>query len=150
MRPVSLEKFEKPSEKVPENVCFHAHWATRSQLVTRGIEDLILSELPPHCWRKLVYCRPADIGNVDDQTGLPLGVALVHTHQGLALGLYGLTSPTPPRVALRGPLGSNIAVDDQRAEVTLTWPWWSLEGSRDCARFTTALSSVGVFIVTPQ
>ncbi len=48
-RPVSLEKFEKPSEKVPENVCFCARWATRSQLVTRGIGDLILGELPPRC-----------------------------------------------------------------------------------------------------
>jgi hypothetical protein len=44
--PFLLKKFEKPSEKVPENVCFRARWATRSQLVTRGIGHLILSELP--------------------------------------------------------------------------------------------------------
>jgi hypothetical protein len=96
LRPVSLEKFEKPSEKVPENVCFHARWATRSQLVTRGIRDLILGKLPPRCWRKLAYCRPADIGNADNQTGLPLGVTLARAHQGLAHGVYGLASPTLP------------------------------------------------------
>ena len=43
------QKIEKPSEKVPENVCFHAHWTTRSQLVTRGIGDLILGKLPLRC-----------------------------------------------------------------------------------------------------
>ena len=74
----------------------------------------------------------------------------LRAHQGLARGVYGLASPTPPRVVLRGPWGSNIAVDDWRVAVMLTWPWWSLEGSRDRARFTTALSSVGVFVVTPQ
>ncbi len=73
------------------------------------------------------------MGNADNQTGLPLGTALAHVHQGLAPGAYGLASPTPPRVTLKGPWGSNIAVDDRRAAVTLTWPWWSLEGSRDRA-----------------
>ena len=67
------------------------------------------------------------------------------THQGLARGVYGLASPTPPQVALWGPWGSIIAVDDRRAAVTLTWPWWSLEGSRDRARKTTALSAVGLY-----
>ena len=42
-------KFENPSEKVPENVCFRARWATRSQLVTRGIGDLIIGKLPLCC-----------------------------------------------------------------------------------------------------
>jgi hypothetical protein len=143
-------KFKKPSEKVPENVCFRARWATRSQLVTRGIGDFILGELPPRCLRKLAYCRPADIGNVNDQTRLPLGAALARAHQGLAHGVFGLASPTPPRVALWGPWGSNIAVNDRRVAVTLTWPWWSLEGSRNRAQFTTALSSCRVFVVTPQ
>ena len=123
---------------------------TRSQLVTRGIGDLVLGVLPPHCQRKLAYPRPADIGDANDQTGLPLGAALARVHQGLACGAYRLASPTPPRVALRGPWGSIIAVDDRRAAVTLTWPWWSLEGSCDRAQFTTALSSVGIFVVTPQ
>ena len=45
-QPVSLEIFEKPSEKVPENVCFRVRRATRSQLVTPGIGDLILGKLP--------------------------------------------------------------------------------------------------------
>ncbi len=43
------QKFEKPSEKVLENVCFRARWATHSQLVTRGIGDLILGKLPLRC-----------------------------------------------------------------------------------------------------
>jgi hypothetical protein len=74
----------------------------------------------------------------------------MHAHQGLARGVYGLASPNPPRVALRGPWGSNITVNDRRVAVTLAWPWWSLEGSCDRAQFTTALASVGIFVVTPQ
>ncbi len=123
---------------------------TRSQLVTRGIGDLVLGVLPPHCQRKLAYPRPADIGDANDQTGLPLGAALARVHQGLAHGVYGLASQTPLRVTLRGPWGSNIAINDWRAAVMLTWPWWSLKGSCDRARFTTTLSSVGIFVVTPQ
>ena len=42
------QKFAKPSEKVPDNLCFRARWAIRTQLVTRRIGDLILGELP---WR---------------------------------------------------------------------------------------------------
>jgi hypothetical protein len=130
--------------------CFRTRWATRSQLVTHGIGDLILDELPPRCQCKLAYCRPADIGNANDQTGLPFGAAIACAHQGLARGVYKLASPTLPRVTLWGPWGSNIPVDDWRVVVTLTWPWWSLEGSHDRAWFTTTLSSCRVFVVTPQ
>ncbi len=64
--------------------------------MTRGIRDLILGELPQRCWRKLAYHRPAYIGNADNQTGLSLGTALAHVQQGIALGVCGLASPTPP------------------------------------------------------
>ena len=63
---------------------------------------------------------PTDIGNPDNQTGLPLDAALVRAHQGLACGVYRLVSPTLPRVALWGPWGSNIAVDDRRVAMTIT------------------------------
>ena len=43
------QKFKKPSEKVPENICSCAQRATHSQFNIRGIGDLILGELPPHC-----------------------------------------------------------------------------------------------------
>jgi hypothetical protein len=143
-------KFEKPSVKVPENICFRARWATHSQLVTHGIRDLILGKLPPHCQRKLAYCRPVDIRDDDDQTGLPLGAALARAHQGLARGVYGLVSPTPLRVVLWGPWRPNIAVNAWRVAMTLTWPWWSLEGSRNRACFNTTLSSCRGFVGTPQ
>ena len=71
------QNFEKPSEKVPENICFCAHWATHSQFMTCGIGDLILGKLPPRCQCKLAYHRPADIGNANNQAGLPLGITRV-------------------------------------------------------------------------
>ncbi len=46
--------------------------------------------------------HPADVGKSDGQAGLPFGAALA---RGIALGVYGLARATPPRVALRGPLG---------------------------------------------
>jgi hypothetical protein len=48
--------------------------------------------------------------------------------QEIALGVYGTAVPTLPQVALRGPHGLFIAVDDRRPAIMLTWPWWSLEG----------------------
>jgi hypothetical protein len=42
--------------------------------------------------------------------------------------VYGTAVPTPPQVALWGPCGSFIAVNDRCAAMMLTWPWWSLEG----------------------
>ena len=52
-------------------------------------------------------------------------------HQGITLGVYRLAHATPPQVALQGSLGQYPCVDDQWVVVTLTLPWWSLEGSRD-------------------
>ncbi len=45
--------------------------------------------------------------------------------------MYGLARATLPRVALRGPLGKYPRVDNRRVRIALTWPWWSLKGSRD-------------------
>ncbi len=42
---------------------------------------------------------PADVASADNQTGLPIGLVLVHSHHGLALGVFRVTSPTPPQVA---------------------------------------------------
>ena len=67
---------------------------TRSQFNRRGVGDLIFGVLPLCCYGKLAYHRPADIGNADNQTGLPLGAALACVHQGIARGVSGLASQT--------------------------------------------------------
>jgi hypothetical protein len=53
-----------------------------------------------------------------------------HT-RGIALGVYGLAQATPPLVALRGLLGQYPCVNDQQVRIALSWPCWSLKGSRD-------------------
>ncbi len=68
------------------------------------------------------------MAKADNQTGLASGSLPTQARQEIALGVYGTKVPTPPRVALGGPCGSFIAVDDWRAAMMLTWPWWSLEG----------------------
>jgi hypothetical protein len=68
------------------------------------------------------------VAKADDQTGLACGSSPTWARQEIALGVYGTAVPTPPRVTLRGPCGSFIAVDDWHAVIMLTWPWWSLEG----------------------
>jgi hypothetical protein len=42
------------------------------------------------------------MASADDQTGLPIGLALTRSHHGLALEVFRVTSPTPPQVALQG------------------------------------------------
>ncbi len=115
-------------------------WVTHSHFNIHGVRDLIFGVLPLRCYCKLAYHCPADIDNADDQTGLPLGAALVHVHQGITRGVYRLHCPC----------GSNIVINDWRAAMTLTWPWGSSEGSHDGSCFATTLSSVGIFVVTPQ
>jgi len=103
--------------------------------------------------RKLAQRHPADVGESDGQAGLPFGTALSRAHRDIALGVYRLARATPPRVALRGPLGRFPRVDDQRVLKTLTWPWWSLEGllSQLAPLENGRLRpSVGVFVLTPQ
>jgi len=90
-------------------------------------------------------CQPAVADDVDVQTGLPIGAALARAHHGLALRVFGLAGPTLPQVALRGPRGALDTVDGRRVAMTLTWPWWSLEGSRGGVLLA-ALQTVG----TPQ
>jgi hypothetical protein len=68
------------------------------------------------------------VAKADNQTGLASGSSPTWACQEVALGVYGTAVPIPPRVALWGPHGSFIAVDDRRAAMMLTWPWWSLEG----------------------
>ncbi len=43
------------------------------------------------------------MASADDQTGLPIGSVLVRLHHGLALGVFRVTRPTLPQVALWGP-----------------------------------------------
>ena len=69
------------------------------------------------------------MAKANNQTGLASGSSPTRARQEIALGVYGTAVSTPPRVALRGPRGSFIAVDDRLAAMMLTWPWWSLEGS---------------------
>ncbi len=68
------------------------------------------------------------MAKADNQIGLASGSSPTRACREIALGVYGTTVPTPPQVALRGPRGSFIAVDDRRAAIMLNWPWWSLEG----------------------
>jgi hypothetical protein len=67
------------------------------------------------------------VAGADDQTWLASGSSPMQARQEIALGVHGTAVPTPPQVALWGPRGSFIAVDDRRAAMMLTWPWWSLE-----------------------
>jgi hypothetical protein len=69
------------------------------------------------------------VAKADDQTGLASGSSLTRARQGIALGVFGTTVPTLPRVAFRGPCGSFPTVDDRCVAMMLTWPWWSLKGS---------------------
>ncbi len=66
------------------------------------------------------------MASADNQTGLPIGSALVRSHHGLALRVFRVTSPTLPRAALQGPRKEFFAVDDQRAAIcwlVLGGPW---------------------------
>ncbi len=68
------------------------------------------------------------MAEADDQTGLASGSSPMRARQEIALGVYGTAVPTLPQVALWGPRESFIVVNDWRAAMMLTWPWWSLEG----------------------
>ena len=66
------------------------------------------------------------MASANDQTGLPIGSALTRSHHGLALGVFRVTSPTPPQVALHGPQTDFFAVNDWRAVMrwlVLGGPW---------------------------
>ena len=74
------------------------------------------------------------MAKANDQTGLASGSLPTLARQEIALGVHGTAVPTPPQVALQGPCGSFIAIDDWCAAMMLTWPWWSLEGLLTGAR----------------
>ncbi len=67
------------------------------------------------------------MAEADNQTGLASGSLPMWARQEI-VGVYGTAVPTLPQVTLRGPRGSFIAINDRRAGMMLTWPWWSLEG----------------------
>jgi hypothetical protein len=73
-------------------------------------------------------------------------------HRGIALGVCIIACALSLRVALWGPFGKFSRDNDHAGCKTLTWPWWSLEGrlSRLLPLKMTALSSFGVFVLTPQ
>ncbi len=68
------------------------------------------------------------MAKANDQTGLASGSGLMQAHREIALEVYGLAGPTPPRVAPRGPCGEFPAVNERSVALTLTWSRWSLEG----------------------
>ncbi len=72
--------------------------------------------------------------------------------QELACGVYGTPVPTPQQVALWGPWWPFPAVNDQCVLMTLTWPWWSLEGmlAGACRIDPSLKKEVLVFVVTPK
>ncbi len=92
------------------------------------------------------------MAKADDQTGLVFGSLPMWACQEIALGVYGTAVPTPPQVALWGPNGSFIAVNDWHAAMMPTWPWWSLEGllAGTCRIGHSPKKEVLVFIVTPK
>ncbi len=92
------------------------------------------------------------MAKADDQTGLASGSLPVRARQEITLGVYGTAVPTPPRVALWGPRVSFIAINDRRAAMMLTWPWWSLEGLLLGARRIghSPKKEVIVFVVAPK
>ena len=67
-----------------------------------------------------------DRASADDRPGLPIGLALARLHHGLALRVFRVTSPTPPRVALWGPQKDFFAINDWHAAIrwlVLGGPW---------------------------
>jgi hypothetical protein len=98
------------------------------------------------------YHQAADVAKADDQTGLASSSLLTQACQEIALGVHSTAVPTPPRVALWGPRGSFTAVNDWRAAMMLTWPWWSLEGLLvgACIIGHSPKEKVLVFVVTPK
>ncbi len=92
------------------------------------------------------------MAKADDQTGLASGSLPTRARQEIALGVYGTAVPTLLRVALWGPCGSFTAIDDRRAAMMLTWPWWSLEGLLAGARRIghSKKKKNLIFIVTPK
>ncbi len=92
------------------------------------------------------------MAKANNQTGLAFGSLPARARQEIALGVYGTAVPTPPRVALRGPCVSFIAVNDWHAAMMLAWPWWSLEGLLLGAHRIghSKKKEVIVFIVTPK
>ncbi len=66
------------------------------------------------------------MASADDQTGLPIGLALTRLHHGIALDVFRVTGPTPPQVALRGPQKDFFAINDWCAAMcwlVLGGPW---------------------------
>jgi hypothetical protein len=49
---------------------------------------------------KASYHQAADVAEADDQTGLASGSSPTRARQEIALGVYGIAVPTPPRVAI--------------------------------------------------
>ncbi len=93
------------------------------------------------------------MAKADNQTGLASGSLLMRARQEITLGVFGTAVPTLPRVTLWGPCGAFPAVNDWRAAMMLTWPWWSLEGSLLVGVHRIGHSpkkEVLVFVVTPQ
>ncbi len=90
------------------------------------------------------------MAKADDQTGLASSSSPMRARQEIALGVYGTAVPTPPRVALRGPCGSFIAVDDRRAAMMLNGPWWSLEGLLAGTRRIVHAPKKKFFVVTSK
>ncbi len=71
-----------------------------------------LSKLLLPCWSYQAQHQPADMASVNNQTGLPVGLALARSHHGIVLGVFRVTGPTLPQVALWGPWKDFFAIND--------------------------------------
>jgi hypothetical protein len=98
------------------------------------------------------YHQAADVAKANNQTGLASGSLPTRAHQEITLEVYGTAVPTLPRVALWGPCGSFIAINDRHAAMMLTWPWQSLEGllAAACRIGHSPKKQVLIFVETPK
>jgi hypothetical protein len=55
------------------------------------------------------------VASADNQTGLPVGLALGRLHHGIVLEVFRVTTPTPPQLALQGPQTEFFTIVDWRA-----------------------------------
>ncbi len=96
------------------------------------------------------------MASADDQTGLPIGSTLARLHHGLALGVFRVTNPTLPRVALQGSQKDFFAINDWHAAIcwfVLGGPWKARLGPHKIGqsptrRFLTEILSLSAFLCT--
>jgi hypothetical protein len=99
--------------------------------------------------------------SADNQTELPIGLALARSYHGLSIGVFRVTSPTLPQVALQGPQKDFFALNDWHAAIrclVLGGPWKACSGPHKIGqspirRFLQTWQLVGILVlktIVPQ